>query len=278
MKTVRQSVEEAANFIMTQTPYRPRIGLILGTGLESVADEASRADIIPYTSVPNFPKLTVEGHVGELVIGEMEGWPLAIMCGRPHFYEGHSMDQIGFPVRVLREIGCETLIVTNAAGGLNPSLQAGDLMLISDHINLPGMVGFNPLFGFHGEGLGPSFVSMALAYDPELARLAHAAAKELRIPLKNGVYAMVAGPSYETGAELNFLRVAGADAVGMSTAPEVVVARHCSMRVLGISCITNSAIGAEHGELTHAEVLARGRVVAPRLAALIRGFLRLLPR
>ncbi|MBI2955546.1 MAG: purine-nucleoside phosphorylase [Chloroflexi bacterium] len=290
-------MDEAGELILAQTPYRPRIGLILGTGLGEVAEVINNADIISYDTVPGFPRLTVEGHVGELIIGELEGWVAAAMHGRPHFYEGYSMAEIAFPVRVLRAIGCEVLIVTNAAGGLNPSFQAGDLMLIDDHINLPGMAGFNPLAGPGIEGVGPRFVSMDSAYDPRLIELATGAARNAGITVRNGVYAMVGGPSYETKAELRFLRAIGADAVGMSTAPEVVVARQCSMRVLGISCITNVAIqqdtgahsqraqsqhtmeaDAGHSGLTHGDVLAQGRTMVPKLAALLRGFLRRLPR
>lgn len=312
-----KSVEEAAAFVLAHTRHRPTVGLILGSGLISLADEIARPDVIGYQDMLSFPRPTVPGHSGDLIVGELEGRTIAALRGRPHFYEGYAMDQIGLTARLLRAIGCEILIATNAAGGLNPSFHAGDLMLIADHINLPGMIGFNPLMGDSSravEGWGDRFVSMAGAYDPRLATLALAAAKEANLALRSGVYAMVCGPSYETDAELRFLRAIGADAVGMSTAPEVVVARQLGMRALGISCITNTAIseasfadlgianspGGEtssgrsrndgphsvapsptadgHSQLTHAEVLEQGHATLPRLATLLRVFLRHLAR
>ena len=278
MNHLRGQVEEASKYIETQTLSSPRIGIIFGSGLGSVAEEILSVTVISYASIPNFPRLNVEGHAGELRIGELEGWVVAAMCGRPHFYEGYSMDQVSFPVRVLREAGCDLLIVTNAAGGLNPSFRVGDLMLIEDHINLPGMVGFNPLVGSSDKQNGMPFVSMGRAYDPDLLEFASAAAGQSGFGLRKGTYAMVCGPSYETPSELRLLRAVGADAVGMSTAPEVVVARHCGMRVLGISCITNLATGADHTEVGHHDVLAQSRLVVPMLSSLIRGVLRLLPR
>lgn len=269
-------LEAACRFILAQISLKPEIAIILGTGLGEIADVVTRAKTISYKDIPGFPQPMVEGHAGEMVIGEMQGWRVAVMRGRPHFYEGHPMSVIGFPVRVLHKIGCHTLIATNAAGGLAPSFQSGDLMLISDHINLPGLAGFNPLIGKLDDRQS-RFVSMQSAYDPQLIRLAQIAAQEVGIVTKTGIYAMVGGPSYETPAEIAFLRGIGADAVGMSTAPEVVVARQCGMRVLGISCITNVA-KHEEAKLTHDDVLAQARVVVPRLAALLCRLLQLLQR
>jgi purine-nucleoside phosphorylase len=290
------SVKEAADFITAHTRYSPTVGLILGSGLGELANEISGADVIDYGDVPNFPPTTVPGHAGQLLLGRCEDCAVALLCGRPHYYEGYSMAQIGFPVHVLAEIGCRSLIVTNAAGGLNPTFRASDLMLITDHINLPGMVGANPLIGNQYEGAGERFVAMSDAYDPRLAELALRAARNAGLTMRRGVYVMVSGPNYETSAELRFLRAIGGDAVGMSTAPEVVVARQRGMRVLGISCITNAAHGREpsagasqafegetmantagqHPALTHAEVLEQGRAMLPRLAILLRELMRLL--
>jgi purine-nucleoside phosphorylase len=292
LKEIADRVDAASDYILSRTHHRPRVGLVLGSGLGNLADELGQADVVKYADIPNFPILTVPGHSGDLVIGELAGWETAVLRGRPHFYDGYSMDEVVFPIRVLRRIGCEVLIVTNAAGGLNPTFSPGDLMVIVDHINLPGLAGLNPLVGRGHEGSGERFVGMAGAYDPKLAEIAAAAGEELGIPLRKGVYAMVSGPNYETHAELRLLRAVGADAVGMSTAPEVVVARQNGMRVLGISCITNLATGLDparaangpadggelHVKLTHAEVLARGEATLPALAALISSVLRRLAR
>ncbi len=233
------------------------------------------ADVIPYGDIPNFPTPSVEGHRGRLVLGRLEGVPVLVMQGRVHFYEGYPIQQVVFPVRVMQVMGIETLIVTNAAGGLNPDFRPGDLMLIADHINLMGMTGNNPLFGPNDPSLGPRFPDMSRAYDPALRRIARQVAQERELPLHEGVYTGLSGPSFETPAEIRFLRLIGADAVGMSTTPEVTVARHGGLRVLGVSGISNVAHTAPDPaqETTHEEVLEAGRLIVPRLTALIRGVL-----
>lgn len=266
------SLAEAEAVIRQRTTLQPAVGLILGSGLGDLADAVEQPVTIPYRDIPHYPLATAEGHAGELVIGRLEGVPVMTMRGRLHFYEGYSMAATTFPVRVMRALGVHTLIVTNAAGGLNATWQAGDLMLITDHINLPGMAGHSPLIGPHDEALGPRFLDMRGAYDADLRALAHRVAQAQDLVLREGVYVMNAGPCFETPAEIAFLIGIGASAVGMSTVPEVIVARHGGMRVLGISCITNIAVGAAKAD--HEEVLATAAAVKPRFQALIRGILR----
>ncbi|GAB4401908.1 MAG: purine-nucleoside phosphorylase [Anaerolineales bacterium] len=274
----REHFARAAEYIFTRTGHRPQVAIVLGSGLGGLVSEVQEADTILYSDIPDFPQCTVEGHMGRLVIGRLAGACVAVMQGRAHYYEGYSMQQVTFPIRVFQQMGVGTLIVTNAAGGLNPEFRAGDLMLIADHINLVGMAGLNPLRGPNDPELGPRFPDMSRAYDPELRAIARRVAAREGIPLREGVYIMLAGPSFETPADMRFLRIIGADAVGMSTVPEVTVARHGGTRVLGISGIANTlspdlaAVG--HDNTTHEEVLAAGKVLAPRLAALIRGVLR----
>ncbi len=277
-------IGEATQIIRRHSQITPRVGLITGSGLAGLADDATDATRIPYQDIPHFPRSTVAGHPGELVIGKLDSVPVVIQRGRVHFYEGYSMQQITFPVRVMRALGAETLIVTNAAGGLNPNFAPGDIMVIRDHINFTGMAGFNPLRGPNDPHLGPRFPLMAGAYSPRLRRLAHQVASELGFALQSGVYAGLAGPTFETPAELRFLQMIGADAVGMSTTPEVTVARHGGMRVLGFSIIGNLALpddieaaaeAQDEGVLeVHDEVLAAGQQAVPRLQAIIRGVLR----
>jgi purine-nucleoside phosphorylase len=214
-----------------------------------------------------------------LVAGELEGRAVMVMQGRIHFYEGYSMSQVTLPIRVMQQLGIETLIITNAAGGLNPDFKAGDVMIISDHLNLVGMAGMNPLRGPNLDSFGPRFPDMSRVYDPELSALARTVAKEEEIKIHEGIYICLAGPSYETPADIRFLRAMGADAVGMSTVPEATVARHGGMRVLGLSGISNVAVDTPpdkpvHGETTHEEVLEAGKLLAPRVEAIIRGVLR----
>lgn len=271
----REHYEAAANYIRDQTHHSPRIGLILGSGLNPLAQKVDATDVIPYEAVPHFPQPTVEGHVGRLVLGQLEGTSIIVMQGRVHFYEGYPIQQVVFPVRVMQVMGIETLIVTNAAGGLNPAFRPGDLMLITDHLNLIGMTGNNPLFGPNDPTLGPRFPDMSQAYDLELRRIALEIAHEKDLPLQQGVYAGLAGPSFETPADIRFLRIIGADAVGMSTVPEVTVARHGGIRVLGVSGISNVALteAVPGQEASHEEVLAAGEQIVPRLIALVRGVL-----
>ena len=270
-----EKVHEAADLISSKIDCQPSIGIVLGSGLASLAQEIDKAKVIPYHEIPHFPPTTVQGHQSELVVGALERKYVALMCGRAHFYEGYSMSQITLPIRVMSALGIEILIVTNAAGGLDHSFRMGDLMLITDHINLPGLAGFSPLRGLDGPKLGPRFLDMSEAYDVGLREIAHQVAKELGFSLKQGVYAMVAGPAFETPAEILFLRMMGAEAVGMSTVPEVIVARHEEMRVLGISHISNVVVEEQpDGGVSHQEVLAAGEAIVPRLTALIKGILR----
>ncbi len=268
--------EEAATFIRERVPVLPQVGITLGSGLAPLAEEVANPTVFPYTEIPHFPQATVEGHPGRMIIGRLAGVPVAVMQGRVHFYEGYSLPQVTFYVRVLRLLGVKTLILTNAAGGLNPQFRPGDLMLIEDHINLPGLVGHSPLWGPNEDRFGPRFPAMSKAYDRDLRRLAQEVADALGIPLRRGVYVGLGGPAFETPAEVRMLRSWGGDAVGMSTVHETVVAVHAGMRVLGISTITNVAVDRldVEEEADHEEVLATGQTVAPRLAALIKGILQ----
>jgi purine-nucleoside phosphorylase len=276
----RNEFAEAADFICNRTGHKPTIGLILGTGLNPLAEEVQRADIIPYSDIPHFPVSTIEGHAGRLVIGELEGQEILVMQGRAHHYEGYSPQHIVLPIRVMQLLGIGTLIVTNAAGGLNPAFQAGDLMLITDHINLIGMAGLNPLRGPNDPELGPRFVDMSQAYDPKLREMALRVARGLGFSLQQGVYICLAGPTFETPADLRFLRIIGVDAVGMSTVPEVTIARHAGMRVLGISGISNMAVmePTEESKAVHEEVLEAGTILVPKLTALLKEVISLLAR
>jgi purine-nucleoside phosphorylase len=271
----RAEIQAAAEFISHRTTLRPLAGLILGSGLASLAAEVAQPVVIPYADVPHFASATVEGHPGELVLGRLQGYPVMMMRGRVHYYEGYPMAQVTFPIRVMWAMGVKYLIVTNAAGALDPSFRPGDLMLITDHIGLMNMVGLNPLRGPNDPEIGPRFPDMSQAYDPELRRLAVQVATDLGIALHQGVYIMLSGPSFETPADLRFLRVIGADAVGMSTVPEVTVAHHAGIRVLGISGISNAAV-MEPGAatLSHEEVLAAGQTIVARLSPLIKEILR----
>ncbi|MBP6015949.1 MAG: purine-nucleoside phosphorylase [Candidatus Promineofilum sp.] len=269
-------IKAAADYIGERTQYHPSIGLILGSGLNSLADTIEDADVIPTADIPNWPVSTVPGHAGRLVIGALEGQSVLVLQGRTHFYEGYPMDRVTLPIRVMAALGIGTIIVTNASGGLNPDFEPGDLMLIRDHLNFPGMAGNNPLRGPNDEKIGPRFPDMTVPYDASLRALARRVAADAGINLPEGVYAYVAGPSFETPAELRFLQIAGADAVGMSTAPEVVVARHAGIRVLGISTVANLALPDPPPGMTlnHEEVLEMGLRAVPRLIIVVRGVLR----
>jgi purine-nucleoside phosphorylase len=275
-ETNQQPYREAAAYIRARTRQEPTIGLVLGSGLSSLADQLEQADVFPYQELPHFAQTTVHGHTGRLLIGKLEGQTVMVMQGRFHFYEGHTLQRVTLPIRVMGVLGIQTLIVTNAAGGLAPRFSPGELMLITDHINLVGMSGHNPLIGPNDPDLGPRFPDMSQAYDPELQQVARQVARTDGIPLQEGVYVCLAGPSFETPAEIRFLRLIGADAVGMSTVHEVIVAHHMGMRILGISGISNvhAADSALPQETTHQEVLETGLTIAPRLLALIRGVLR----
>ncbi len=274
----RSHFEAAAATIRRRTQLQPKIGLILGSGLNPLADAVEDGAAIPYGEIPHFPVATVEGHIGRLIVGRLEGQTVVVMQGRAHYYEGYPMAEVTFPVRVMQILGIEILIVTNAAGGLNPEFQAGDVMLITDHINLIGMGGLNPLRGPNLDEFGPRFPDMSQAYDARLRALAKQVATRADVPLREGVYACLAGPSFETPADLRFLRLIGADAVGMSTVPEAIVARHGGTRVLGLSGISNvlPVEGTPAAETTHEEVLEAGQTLVPRLGTIIRGVLKAL--
>ncbi len=266
--------DEIVGIIRSKTKYQPNIALILGSGLGSLADSLERPVIIPFSDLPHWPASTVPGHAGRLLIGMLEGQCVLVMQGRIHFYEGYTMQQVTLPIRVMQRLGIEILIVTNAAGAVHPDFAPGDLMLITDHINFVGLSGFNPLFGPNIDELGPRFPDMSQAYDRELMQLTRNAASERSILLREGIYIGLSGPSFEGPADLRFLRLIGADSVGMSTVSEVTVARHGNTRVLGISGISNKANLDGSSVTTHEEVLDAGMVIAPKMDLLIRGVLR----
>jgi len=271
-----EQIDQAADAVRTRTSYRPRVGLILGSGLNDLADSVQKSDIIPYADLPNWPISTVQGHAGRLVIGELDGQIVLVMQGRIHFYEGYSMSQITLPVRVMQRLGLEMLIVTNAAGGVNDNFVPGDVMLITDNLNLMGMTGANPLMGPNIDELGPRFPDMSQAYDRELMGIARQVASQENVQLREGVYCGLSGPSFEGPADLRFLRMIGADAVGMSTVPEVIVARHGGTRVLGFSGISNKANLDGSTVTTHDEVIEAGKTISPKIETIIRGVLRAL--
>lgn len=266
-------IDRAVEVIQRQISMKPRVGMILGSGLGTLADKVEDAVIIPYGDIPSWPVSTVEGHHGSLVVGMLKGQAVLVMQGRAHYYEGYSMPQVGFPVRVMQRLGLEILIVTNAAGAVNPEFEPGEVMLITDHLNLLGMAGESPLRGPNFDQIGPRFPDMGLAYDRELAELARQVAKENDISMQEGVYICLAGPSFETPADLRFLKAIGVDAVGMSTVPEVTVARHGGMRALGLSTISNKANLDGDTITSHEEVLAAGKIVLPRLTTIVEGVL-----
>ncbi|MGA2900669.1 MAG: purine-nucleoside phosphorylase [Candidatus Acidiferrales bacterium] len=259
--------ERAAKFILSKTKLRPKIALVLGSGLGGFADELTDATRIPYQKIPDFPRSTAIGHAGLLVIGKAEGIAVAAMQGRVHLYEGYSAREVGFAMRVFGRMGMRSAILTNAAGGINSDFKQGALVVIRDHINLQGA---NPLTGLNDERFGLRFPDMTQAYWRSYREIALAEAKRLGIEAHEGVYAALPGPSYETPAEIRYLRTIGADLVGMSTVPEVIVARHMGIRVLGISCVTNMAAGILDRPLDHSEVLETGERVKGQFIALLR--------
>jgi purine-nucleoside phosphorylase len=273
----------AAKFVLAKTKLRPKIAVVLGSGLGAFADRLADAEKIAYEKIPGFPRATAIGHAGKLVVGTLNGGklnagkvgavPVAVLQGRVHLYEGHSAREVVFPVRVLRRMGIRSVILTNAAGGIGENLQPGELVLIRDHINLQGV---NPLAGANDENWGPRFPDMTYAYSEKYREIARAEAHKLGIELREGVYAAMAGPSYETPAEIRCLKTIGADLVGMSTAAETIAARHAGMNVLGISCVTNLAAGLGGRPLDHAEVLAVGQRVQDELGKLLSGVIPLM--
>ena len=271
-----EDMDRIADEIRGRISVQPAIGLILGSGLGPLSESIQDPTIIPYHELPGWPLSTVEGHAGELIIGKLEGKDVLVMNGRIHYYEGYEMSQVTLPIRVMQRLGIEIVVVTNAAGGINQDFNPGNPMLITDHLNLLGMAGPNPLRGPNLEEFGTRFPDMSQAYDRKLIETARKVAKELEITLYEGVYICLAGPTFETPADLRFLLNAGADAVGMSTVPEVIVANHGGQRVLGISGITNQSSLYGEAETTHEEVIETGKLLAPKMMKLIRGILRAL--
>lgn len=260
-------IHDAADYVGSKISQMPEIGLVLGSGWGDFADSVERAVRIPYSEVPGFPRTSVAGHAGEWVIGEIRGRCVAVMNGRFHYYEGHDQKTVTLPVRVMQALGVKTLILTNAAGGVNKDYDVGDLMLIKDHICLTGA---SPLFGANVDELGPRFPDMTYAYSSELRASAQAIAAEQGFTFREGVYAQMPGPCYETPAEVRMLRTLGADAVGMSTVPEVIAARHGGIQVMGVSCITNMAAGVLEHPLSHSEVMEAGRRAGGRVKAFLK--------
>jgi purine-nucleoside phosphorylase len=276
MHYTRADYDKAVSIIESRAQLRPEIGLVLGSGLGGLADTLENRVVIPYSDIPGWPRSTVHGHSGNLVIGYLEGKPVVAQQGRAHYYEGYELQQVTFPIRVMHSLGVKTVILTNAAGGLNQSYRVGDLMLIKDHINFVGMAGHNPLSGPNDDSIGPRFPGMVQTYDHQLRLTARQVAQEAGITLHEGVYVCLAGPNYETPAEIRMLRIIGGDAVGMSTGHEVLVARHAGMRVMAYSGITNECIDSVETELetSHEEVLDAGAILVPKLTAILRGVLR----
>ncbi|KAM8935030.1 purine nucleoside phosphorylase [Lycaon pictus] len=264
-----EDYQNTAKWLLCRTKHRPQVAVICGSGLGNLADRLTEAQSFDYSEIPNFPRSTVPGHAGRLVFGFLNGKVCVMMQGRFHMYEGYSLSKVTFPVRVFFLMGVDTLVVTNAAGGLNREFEVGDIMLIRDHINLPGFSGWNPLQGPNDERFGVRFLAMSDAYDRDMRQKAHSTWKQMgeQRELKEGTYVMVTGPSYETVAECSLLQQLGADAVGMSTVPEVIVARHCGLRVFGFSLITNKVIldYETRERVNHEEVLEAGKQAARKL-------------
>jgi purine-nucleoside phosphorylase len=258
---------DAADFIQSRVTVLPRVAVVLGSGLGAFADSLDSAATVNYAEMPGWPQSTAVGHSGKLVVGLADGVPVAVLAGRAHLYEGYSARDVTYGIRTLDLLGVNTVVLTNAAGGINVDYKPGDLVLISDHINLMGQ---NPLTGPNDESIGPRFPDMSEAYPKKLREVAREAGKAMDLELREGVYAAVPGPSYETPAEIRYLRTIGADLVGMSTVPETIAANHAGMRVLGISCVTNHAAGVVEGKLDHKEVLETGERMKGTLIDLLR--------
>lgn len=263
MMEIEQKIKEAASYIQQNCIYRPKVAVILGSGLGSYGDSLTDAKHFHYQDIPHFPVSTVEGHAGKFVITEQ----VLCMQGRFHYYEGYDMESVTFPIRVMKQIGIEKLIVTNAAGGVNKAFECGDLMLITDHIN---MLGKNPLIGKNIDSFGLRFPDMSEAYSKDMIETAKKSAKKINLSLKGGIYMYFSGPSFETPAEVRAARILGADAVGMSTVPEVIVANHCGIKVLGISCVTNMAAGVVEQPLSHIEVMETTERVKTKFVELVK--------
>ncbi len=261
-----EKIQETANFILKQIETQPEIAIILGTGLGGVVNDIEIKHSIAYEEIPNFPVSTVEGHQGRLIFGELNGKQLLAMQGRFHYYEGYSMEEVTFPIRVMKLLGIKTLLVSNASGGVNPNFHVGDIMFINDHINLLP----NPLIGKNVEKFGPRFPDMSEAYDKRIMKEASKIARHHNIKYQTGVYAGVSGPTFETPAEYKYIHTLGADAVGMSTVPEVIVARHMGMTVFALSVISDLGIEGQIVEISHQEVIEAVRQVEPKMITLIK--------
>jgi len=268
-----EAAGRAAKFVLAKAKLRPKIAVVLGSGLGAFAERLADATKVAYEKIPGFPRATAMGHAGKVVVGKLGAVPVAVLQGRVHLYEGHSAREVVFPVRVLRRMGIRSVILTNAAGGIGENVRPGELVLIRDHINLQGV---NPLAGANDENWGPRFPDMTYGYSEKYREIARAEAHKLGIELREGVYAAMAGPSYETPAEIRYLKTIGADLVGMSTVAETIAARHAGMNVLGVSCVTNLAAGLGGRPLDHAEVLAVGQRVQDELGKLLSGVIPLM--
>lgn len=264
-------IQNAFHYLKTKTNFSPEIGIVLGSGLGDLAASIEHPVSIPFAEIPHFPPSTVEGHAGKLIFGKLEGKQVMLLKGRLHHYEGYSMQEVTFPIRIMQAFGIKTLILTNACGGLNPALKVGDLVVIKDHINL---FEENPLRGKNYEELGPRFPDLSKAYHPLLIELAEKTASGQHISLAKGVYAIVSGPCYETEAEANFLRIIGADIVGMSTVPECIVANHAAMKVLGISCVTDISSPDSTEKITHEKVMEAALKVQPKFIKLMKDIVK----
>ncbi len=269
--TMLEKINESAEFIRKQTAIQPEVGIILGTGLGGLVREIETDCEIPYSSIPHFPLSTVEGHKGQLIFGTLGGKPIVAMQGRFHYYEGYSMQELTFPIRVMKMLGIKLLIVSNASGGLNPGFEIGDIMFITDHINL---MGNNPLIGRNNTNLGPRFPDMSEPYDRHLLELASDIASKSGIPFRTGVYAAVTGPTFETPAEYRYIHILGADAVGMSTVPEVIVARHMNLPVFALSVISDLGVPGKIVEVSHQIVIDAASKAEPRMTGIISKLLK----
>ena len=262
-----ERAEHAARIIRSRIKFEPRVGVVLGSGLGAFANDFDEAITIPYQEIPGFGRSTAEGHAGQLVIGKVEQVPLLAMQGRLHHYEGYTLEEVTFPIRAFKLLGLKTIILTNASGGINVQFMPGTLMVITDHLNL---MGDNPLRGRNDERFGPRFPDMSAVYSSELQEIVMEEAREMTLDIRRGVYAALLGPSYETPAEIHLMRNFGADAVGMSTVPEAIVARHMGLEVLGISCVTNLAAGVTDEPINHEEVMATGNRVSATFTELLK--------
>lgn len=271
MKELREKINHAVTSIRSKTSFVPEVGLVLGSGLGVLADEIEERVVIKYGEIKNFPLSTVEGHAGAFVIGKLEGKIVIAQQGRLHYYEGYPMKDITLPVRIMKELGIKMLIITNAAGGINPDFIAGDLMIMNDHINL---MGYNPLIGVNDPELGPRFPDISQVYNRDFRELAMKAGETVGLKLRQGIYVAVSGPSYETKAELRYMKMIGGDAVGMSTVTEAIVAGHAAIPCLGISCITNCIDLVSDKQLTHAEVIEVGNATVPRFSKLVKEIIK----